>query len=55
MRGQHATGKIQRNNYQHRSFGLYGTLNDPGASSDPESVQNCSVSDPGTCRPISAE
>ena len=40
---------------------LYGTLSDPrilsdpGALSDPESVQNCSLSDPGICRPISAE
>ena len=37
------------------SDGLYGTLSDPGALSDPESVQNCSLRDTGTCRPISAK
>ena len=35
--------------------GLYGTLSDPGALGDPESVQNCSSSGSGTCTPISAE
>ena len=31
------------------------TLSDPGAVSDPENVQNCSSSDPGSCRPVSAK
>ena len=39
----------------HGNLGDPRTLSDPGALSDPESVQNCSLSDPGTCRPISAK
>ena len=41
--------------------GLYGTLSDPRTSSDhdalsdPKSVQNRSLSDPCTCKTISAE
>ena len=35
--------------------GLYGTSSDPRTLSDPESVQNCSLSDPCTCRAISAK
>ena len=31
------------------------TLSDPGALSDPETVQNCSLSDPGQYGPISAK
>ena len=40
---------------------LYGTLSDPrtlsdpGTLSDPKTVQNCSLSDPGKYRPISAK
>ena len=41
--------------------GLHSTLSDPKTSSDPDavsdpkSVQNCSLSDPCTCRAISAK
>ena len=32
---------------------LYGTLSDPGSLSDPEPLQNCSLSDTGKIWPIS--